>query len=176
MRIDVNSEIHLSEIGSADKPAYLEYLQEREIYEKTAAIPHPYTETDADEWIAQVSAETKDKGRPWNWAIRRNDGKLIGGIGFRQKGQPGTEHSAEIGYWLAKPFWGRGYATAAVKTSCEHGFAEMGFVRITAHVFESNPASTRVLEKCGFQLEGHLRKCHLKDGRYIDVRLYALVR
>lgn len=176
MRLEVNPEIHLSEISPADRTAFVEHFKAREIYEQTAAIPFPYTDSDAERWIAQVEDETRREGLPWNWAIRDREGHLLGGIGFRRKEAPGASHSAEIGYWLAKPYWNRGIVTAAARRLCEHGFSRMGLVRITAHVFESNPASARVLEKCGFALEGKLRKCHLKDGRYIDVRLYALVR
>jgi len=192
MRIDVDGSVHLSEISPSDKPAYLEHLQAREIYEQTAAIPYPYTEKDADEWIATVGEETAREGRPWNWAVREKSGKLIGGIGFRRRegcaaspasplpseDEPtvGEARSAEIGYWLAKPFWGRGIMTSAVGRLCEHGFGEMGLTRITAHVFESNPASARVLEKAGFQLECRLRKYQKKDGKLIDVRKYVLAR
>jgi len=59
---------------------------------------------------------------------------------------------------------------------CGHAFEEFGLVKITAHVFPHNPASARVLEKCGFQQEGFLRQHFLKDGRFIDVRLFGLLR
>jgi len=65
--------------------------------------------------------------------------------------------------------------TAAVRKMCEHGFSEFGLVKIVAHVFDFNIGSARVLEKCGFELEGRLRKHFEKDGRYIDAKLYALV-
>src|SRR5690606_12348842 len=85
-------------------------------------------------------------------------------------------HKAEIGYWLAKPWWGRGIMTAVVGKACEYAFSRWQLVRITAHVFESNIASARVLEKNGFEFERLLRKHHLKDGRFLDSRLFALVR
>ena len=66
--------------------------------------------------------------------------------------------------------------TAVVGQACEHAFAAWKLVRITAHVFDFNAASARVLEKNGFECEGHLRKHFLKDGRFIDSKLYALVR
>jgi RimJ/RimL family protein N-acetyltransferase len=59
---------------------------------------------------------------------------------------------------------------------CRHAFEEFGLVKITAHVFSHNPASARVLEKCGFQEEGFLRKHFRKDGQFIDARLFALLR
>ncbi len=66
--------------------------------------------------------------------------------------------------------------TAVVRIACEHAIANWKLLRITAHVFDSNVASARVLEKNGFVCEGHLRKHFLKDGRSIDGKLYALVR
>ena len=66
--------------------------------------------------------------------------------------------------------------TAVVQRVCQHAFAEFGLVKITAHVFTHNPASARVLEKCGFVQEGLLRKQFVKDGKFIDVKLFALLK
>jgi ribosomal-protein-alanine N-acetyltransferase len=66
--------------------------------------------------------------------------------------------------------------TAVVQRLCRHTFEGFGLVKVTAHVFSHNPASARVLEKCGFQEEGFLRKHFLKDGRFIDARLFALLK
>ena len=85
-----------------------------------------------------------------------SDDALIGGCGF-DSFQVGKSHRAEVGYWLAKPLWGRGIMTAVVRRVCRHAFEEFGLVKITAHVFSHNPASARVLEKCGFREEGFLR-------------------
>ena len=66
--------------------------------------------------------------------------------------------------------------TAVVQRLCQHAFAEFGLVKVTAHVFSHNPASARVLEKCGFQEEGFLRKHFLKGGQFLDARLFALLK
>ena len=66
--------------------------------------------------------------------------------------------------------------TAVVQRVCQHAFEEFGLVKIIAHVVTHNPASARVLEKCGFVKEGLLRKHYLKDGKLIDVKLFALLR
>ena len=88
----------------------------------------------------------------------------------------GRSHRCEIGYWLAKPYWGRGIMTAVVRAICRHAFDNLGLGKITAHVFSFNDASARVLEKCGFEQEGFLRQHYLKDGQLIDVKAYGLVR
>ena len=66
--------------------------------------------------------------------------------------------------------------TAVVQRVCQHAFEEFGLVKITAHVFAHNPASARVLEKCGFQQEGFLRHHFLKDGQFLEARLFGLLK
>ena len=175
MRIVVNDLVHLSEFRSSDKDALIEHLNDRDIYERTLRIPFPYTDACADEWLALVAKITKQQGRHVQFAVRTADEFLIGGCGF-DGFQIGKSHRAEIGYWLAKPFWGQGIMTAVVQRVCQHAFEEFGLVKITAHVFTHNSASARVLEKCGFNEEGLLRKHFLKDGQFIDARLFALLR
>ena len=175
MKISVNEHIQLSEFQPSDQVACVEHLREKEIYDRTLRIPYPYTEDDFQEWLKIVEKTTQEQGRSVLWAIRKEDGLLIGGCGF-DGFQLGKSHRAEIGYWLAKPFWCRGIMTAVVRRVSEFAFAEFGLVKITAHVFANNPASARVLEKCGFVQEGYLGKHYLKDGRYLDARLFALVK
>src|SRR3989338_2682134 len=157
MNIKINDDFYISDITPSDKPAYIEHLAEKQIYDQTWAIPFPYTEADADWWIDQVAKQTQEQGQSTAWAIRRRDGYLIGGIGFSHF-ELGKSHMAELGYWLAKPYWNQGIMTEAVRKVCDLGFSQFNLVRITAHVFTFNTGSSRVLEKAGFQLEGVLRK------------------
>jgi ribosomal-protein-alanine N-acetyltransferase len=175
MKILVNNQIHLSEFRPSDKPALIELLNDRDIYERTFRIPFPYTDADAEAWLALVAKITNQQGRLVQWAVRSADDALIGGCGF-DGFQIGKSHRAEIGYWLARPFWGRGIMSAVVQRVCQHAFKEFGLVKITAHVVTYNPASARILEKCGFQEEGLLRKHFFKDGKFIDARLFGLLR
>ena len=175
MKIVVNDQVQLSEFRSSDKPALIQYLNDQDIYHRTLRIPFPYTDASADEWFALVARITQQQGRPVHFAIRNAADALIGGCGF-DGFQVGKSHRAEVGYWLAKPLWGRGIMTAVVQRVCQHAFKEFGLVKITAHVFAYNPASARVLEKCGFQQEGFLRQHFLKDGKFIDARLFGLLR
>jgi ribosomal-protein-alanine N-acetyltransferase len=175
MKISVNDRIHLSEIEPFDQTACIEHLKAKEIYVHTLRIPYPYTEADFQTWMQIVEKATRQQGRPVHWAIRNEDNYLIGGCGFDSL-QVGKSHRGEIGYWLAKPFWGRGIMTAVVQKACEYAFAEFGLVKVEAHVFADNIASAKVLQKCGFVQEGYLRKHYLKDGRFLDARLFALVK
>ena len=175
MKIVVNDQVHLSEFRPSDKPALVQHLNDRDIYDRTLRIPFPYTDATADEWLALVAKNTVQQGRQAHWAIRTADDALIGGCGFSGF-QAGKSHLAEVGYWLAKPYWGRGIMTAVIQRVCRHAFEEFGLVKITAHVYSLNTASARVLEKCGFQEEGFLRKHFLKDDQFLDARLFALLR
>lgn len=175
MQIFVNAQVRLSEFHSADKPALIEHLQEKEIYDRTLRIPYPYMEEDADQWLSVLAKMTQQQGRPVAWAIRDAEDFLIGSCGF-DGFQLGKSHRAEIGYWLAKPYWNRGIATAVVGRACQHAFEQFGLVKITAHVFARNPTSARVLEKCGFEQEGYLKRHYVKDGEFLDARLFALVK
>lgn len=175
LKIMVRDGVHLSGVRETDKPALLEHLQSKDVYKTTLSIPHPYLEADADWWIQKRIEHTKKVGKETCFAIRDAKGELIGGVGADSL-DPGTTHKAEIGYWLAKPFWGQGIMTDAVRAYVSYAFGELQLERLTAHTFESNVASARVLEKNGFQLEGRLRKHLSKDGELIDARFYGLLK
>ena len=133
-------------------------------------FPHPYTRADAEEWVAlQLDRDPVD-----NFAICDTHGP-IGGVGLTLR-EGDLQHSAELGYWLGKAFWGRGIATAAAKAVTTYGFRDLGLLRIDALVLTENTASIRVLEKAGFRREGLLRQVELKQGVPMDHYLYAILR
>lgn len=172
-RIPVNERVYLSALQPADKGALVEYLNDRDIYEATLRIPYPYAEADADRFLQLDADATAKHGHLVHFAIRDVSDALIGGCGFEGLAYG---HRAEIGYWLAKPFWGQGIMTTVVRALCAYAFSEWNLVRITAHVFTFNKRSARVLEKNGFQFEGLLRKHHQKGGQFVDSLLYAKVK
>jgi RimJ/RimL family protein N-acetyltransferase len=133
----------------------------------TDRFPHPYTLGDARRWLKDASMEAP----PRNHALEC-DGILCGGISL-QMGDDLRTGTAEIGYWLGESYWGRGLATAAVAAFTAHAFATLGLRRVFARVLAWNPASARVLEKCGYVLEGRLRRSAIKDGKVADELLYA---
>ena len=133
-------------------------------------FPHPYTAADADAWIASAGAQ-----KPATAGAIVVDGAAVGGVGM-DLGFDIFRRSAEIGYWLGEPFWGRGIATEVLIAYTEYAFAHFDLCRLDAGVFEWNPASMRVLEKAGYTLEGRARLGVTKDGRTGDRLLYALVR
>jgi ribosomal-protein-alanine N-acetyltransferase len=167
--------IQITEVRRSDKESVVTLLDDREIYRCTLRIPNPYTGDDFEKWFTHISESTQENGQPTCWAIRDANGLAIGAIGLTFPGD-GQRHRAEIGYWLSRSFWNRGIITASVKAVCQHAFESLGLVKITAQVFSFNDASSQVLEKCGFRLEGYLRKHTVKDGQYLDEKAFALVR
>ena len=133
-------------------------------------FPHPYTAEDATWWLTSLIG----KESPTHWAVEV-DSCLAGAIGF-DPGEGIYDKTGHFGYWLGEPWWNRGIMTAVVPLVVEDIFSRYGLVRLEARVLRWNPASMRVLEKCGFEKEAVLRKSAHKDGQLVDEVLYALVR
>jgi RimJ/RimL family protein N-acetyltransferase len=133
------------------------------------AFPHPYTARDARDFIRSVVHRTPET----SFAITIDDDP-VGAISFVL--HPDVERvSAEIGYWLAEPFWGRGIATEALAAVTKHAVQTHALTRVYAVPFAWNAASCRVLEKAGYVLEARLRNSAIKDGQLIDQMQYAYV-
>lgn len=131
------------------------------------SFPHPYTSDDAREWIDFASAQ-----RPQiNFTIAVDD-TAVGGIGLELKTDV-FRCSAEIGYWLGEHYWGRGIATEAVRILTTWAFSTFTLERIYAGVFGWNPASSRVLEKAGYEREAVLRNAVCKENQILDEELWA---
>ena len=133
-------------------------------------FPHPYTHENARAFLDAVSRQ--DPTTVFALATPR---EAIGGIGL---GLNKDVHrlTAEMGYWLAEPYWGKGIMTETVVKFTEYAFERFGLVRIYAEPYAYNPASCRLLEKAGFCLEGRMRCNVIKDGRIADQYLYAKLR
>lgn len=135
-------------------------------------LPFPYTSEDARAYISVMLSADKD--RVYAFAITVDD-KAIGSIGvFRQENI--HARTAEMGYYIAEPYWGQGIMTAAVRQMCVLIFNTTDIIRIFAEPFAFNMASCCVLEKSGFALEGTLRQNAVKNGQVIDMKMYALLK
>ena len=135
-------------------------------------LPYPYTEADAASYIDAMLAA--DENETFAFAITVDD-LAIGSIGAFRCGNIHFR-TAEIGYYLAEPYWNRGLGTAAVEQLCRYIFEHTDIIRLFAEPFSHNAASCRILEKAGFQCEGVLRQNAYKDGRVIDMKMYARLR
>ena len=156
-----------------DADSLVKYANNRKIWRNMLErFPHPYTAEKADEWLG----EPLHRAEPLTAFAIAVDGVAVGGTGFSIMGDV-HRTTARAGYWIADALWGRGIVTEAFSLLCDYIFATYADVhRIEATVFEWNPASCRVLEKCGFTREARMRKNCIKDGEVIDVFLYAKVR
>ena len=161
----------IREWQQSDVPALAKYANNRNIAMNLRdGFPHPYGEKDAEAFIDRTSALKPST----SFAIATNI-EAIGGIGLVLR-QDIHRFSAEIGYWLAEPFWDRGIMTKAVRLVCDWAFTEFNLTRIFAEPFAANQASIVVLHKCGFDHEGTSRKSAYKDGQFLDQEIFALVR
>lgn len=135
-------------------------------------LPYPYTEQDGADYIsAMLSA---DESETFAFAITADD-RVVGSIGVFRQGNIHRQ-TAELGYYVAEEYWGKGIMTEAVKQICEYVFDKSDIIRIYAEPFAYNKASCRVLEKAGFQYEGTLRHNAIKNGKVIDMRMYSLLK
>ena len=173
--IPVRQGIFLSGVRASDKAALLKHLQSPEVHKNTLTIPYPYHEADAETWLQLRSQHRQKVGIDVTFAIRNEDGEMIGAIGADSL-EPGTTHLAELGYWLAPAYWGRRIMTDALRAYISYAFSQLELTKLVAHVFELNAASASVLEHNGFQLEGRLREHYLKNGELLDARVYGLLK
>jgi RimJ/RimL family protein N-acetyltransferase len=156
-----------------DVPAIVAHAGDRRVAENTARIPHPYAAQDAERFIAE--ANRQEGGVVFAITI---EGELIGACGIELRAD-----GVELGYWLGVPFWGRGYATEAARAVIDYGFAALGHEVLQSGARVSNPASRRVLEKCGFQWTG-VQLCRIRaissaapvDRFRLDRRLWASLK
>ncbi len=133
-------------------------------------FPHPYTRFAAASYLVEVRSAQVET----SFAVE-HAGEAIGGIGFKL-GTDVARLSAEMGYWLGEPHWGRGLTTRAVLATSDWAFEHYKLTRIFAMAFSHNVRSMRVLEKSGFKREGTLRRSAIKNGVILDQVLYAKVR
>lgn len=165
--------VELREWREDDAAALSSLLNNKKILDNLRdGIPYPYSADDALFYINSCLKADKDK--QFCFAILC-DGNLVGSIGiFRQDNI--HNFTAEMGYYIAEDFWGRGIGTQAVKLAVNYVFGNSDIVRIYAEPFADNIGSCRVLEKNGFIFEGLLHKNAYKNGKFRDMKLYAKIK
>ena len=169
MRLDCG-ECVVRDWSRGDKASLLLHANNRRVWRNlTDRFPNPYADAHAEEWFAMLEAMPE----PTHWAIEV-EGGAVGGIGCII-GDGVYAKSAQFGYWLGEPYWGRGIMSAAVQRVAPYTLSHFGLLRLQSPVFAWNPASMRVLEKAGFVREGVRRAAVVKDGEITDEVLYALV-
>ncbi|WP_019039738.1 GNAT family N-acetyltransferase [Psychroflexus tropicus] len=169
---EINTErLILTELKADDIKDIVNYASNKKISDSTLNLPHPYSEKDAIYWINLAYQGLKSRTN-YIFAIRlKEESKFIGGIGL---GVEKRFNRAEIGYWIAEPFWGKGIATEANKAVIEFGFKDLGLNKLTSSHLSKNPASGKVMQNSGMIKEGVLKKHILKDEIYHDLVVYGI--
>jgi RimJ/RimL family protein N-acetyltransferase len=156
-----------------DAPALAEALNNKNVQDNLRdGLPFPYTEKDAEEFIRSMLSA--DKETTFAFAVTY-DGTVVGSIGAFRKDNV-HRLTAEIGYYIAEPYWGKGIMSETVRQICAYVFENTDILRIFAEPYAYNIASCMVLEKAGFQFEGNLRQNAIKDGRVLDMKMYAKIK
>ena len=156
-----------------DSRALAKTLNNKKIHDNLRdGIPLPYRVSDAESFISSMLSADRDT--TYAWAITVDD-IVVGSIGVIRKDNV-HRLTAEMGYYVAEEYWGRGVMTEAVRQACRYIFDHTDIVRIFAEPYAFNAPSCRVLEKAGFVYEGTLRKNAVKNGQFVDMKMYAIVK
>ncbi|MCB2109196.1 MAG: GNAT family N-acetyltransferase [Rhodobacteraceae bacterium] len=154
----------------ADAPRVRELADEWDIARMTASIPHPYPEGLAEKWIAaHDGVRTAGKGYPFAITL---DGTLIGSVGADRNGTG----ALELGYWLGKPYWGRGIVTEAAAAVLDFCFGWLAVDRVYAGHLAENVASSRVLQKLGFAGDGCQERKSLALDKKVSCQMVVLTK
>jgi len=155
----------------ADIARLCELAGDWEVAKMTASIPNPYTPEMARGFIAGLDAAAS-RGEAWTYAVTRaDDGALVGCVTLTDDPEP----RGNLGYWIGRPFWGMGYASAAVRAILAVGFAQLEHPALRALHLASNPASGRVLARCGM-VEGARVTLPHRDGGPQEFRTWSITR
>ena len=163
----------LRALFQSDTAFILPLIQEKEVAATTLRIPHPCTDANVKAWFDQQQQDFTH-GKSVRWAIVQPvEDHLIGIIKLVFHAE---FESAELGYWIGKPYWGRGYATEAARVVLQFGFDTLQLNRIEAFAMIQNGASFRIFDKLGMQPEGYHRQLIKKWGVFRDVKSYSILR
>jgi RimJ/RimL family protein N-acetyltransferase len=165
--------LFLAELNSSDIPQIVKYAANKNISANTLNLPFPYTDKDAVYWINLANQGFKT-GSHLIFGIKlKPEKQFIGGIGLTIDKR---FKRAEIGYWIAEPFWNKGFATEATKSVIRFGFEKLDLNKFTSSHFTRNPASGKVMLNCGMIKEGELAEHILKDAVFHSLVLYGLTK
>jgi RimJ/RimL family protein N-acetyltransferase len=155
-----------------DAPLVQILAGDKDVASTTRLIPHPYPDGLAEQWIASLRP-AYDRGQGVNFAITLKEGALIGSIGLILEL---SDHHAEMGYWIGKPYWNCGYCTEAAAAVLQFAFDSLDLERVYAKYLSRNPASGRVMAKLGMTQEGVLRHHRCKWGQFEDLVVCGILK
>ena len=163
----------LRRIGRRDAKDIFAYASDPEVARHVLWTPHSSIR-DSRRYVRWMKRQYRN-GDPSSFAIElKETGRMIGTIGFVSCSP--EDGLVEVGYSIGREHWGRGYTTEALRTVLDFAFTELGVYRVEGRYEWDNPASGRVMEKCGMRLEGTLRGAVFNKGRHADVCVRAILR
>ncbi len=166
--------INVRKMRLSDAQNLYDNVKHKEVVKYTQAIPHPYPKDGAQKFIRSSFSNIK-KNKAYELAIvLKESDKLIGIVSLLSVDM--KNNNAELGYWLGKKHWGKGYVTQAVKLILDFGFNQLKLHRIYAKLFDKNIGSKKVLEKTGFKLEGTFKEHQYRHKKWQDVLRYGLLK
>ncbi|KMJ57270.1 acetyltransferase [Bacillus sp. LL01] len=149
-----------------------ELASDYELAKTTLTVPHPYPPGSAKDFIQRMMA-AEEESLAVLAIVEKESDSLIGIINIKQT--PAYKRG-ELGYWIGRPYWGKGYGTEAARAVVDYGFKELGLNKVFAGAFADNPGSWRIMEKVGMKHEGTWRQHAMRDGRFVDLAYYGLLR
>ncbi len=161
-------------LTAEDVPEIQLLAGDREVADTLLSIHHPFEIEMAEEYAAS-KLKLFESGKGVCFGVILPSGDNLVGVVSLKKVDP-IHRNAEIGYWIGKDYWKKGYATEAAMAVVNHGFGELGLQRIYAHCLSRNPSSGKVLLKIGMTHEGKLRQHILKWNEFEDIDLYGILR
>lgn len=153
-------------------PAVVHGLNDRSVARWLGRTPFPYRRKDAAEFLARAERRFRSGESLPLWIIDRSRDAVVGGVGLHEFDW--EDRKVEIGYWLSRPSWGKGFATEAVRRVLPVAFYDLRLERVFAGTFQGNRRSQHVLQKCGFRFEGTLHRSQYRLGAWYDAHMFAL--
>ncbi|MEA3318514.1 MAG: GNAT family protein [Bacillota bacterium] len=164
--------LNLRPLKLQDADRVEELASDYELAKTTLNVPHPYPVGSAEDFIRSMWA-AEEKGLVVFAIVEKESDSLIGIINIKQTL---SYQRGELGYWIGRPYWGKGYGTEAARATVEYGFDVLGLNKVFAGAFTENPGSWRIMEKVGMKHEGTWRQHAMRDGRFVDLAYYGLLR
>ncbi len=169
----IGENIKLRNYKLGDANDIYQNVKDKEIVKWTINIPHPYSKKHAIKFIRKSKYNLKKK-KEYNFGIAlKESNKIIGNISFIKIDW--KNRRAELGYWLGKKYWKKGYMTQAIKLILDYSFKKLNLHSVCADIFKENIASRRVLEKCEFKLEGEMREVIYRYTKWQNYLKYSIL-
>jgi len=166
--------ILIRRLRPSDAEAIHQILNNRDVSRWLLMVPYPYPREGAIKYVRKCQRNWQKRADFLFAIISKDTGEFLGGGGL--KCVDNGNQRAEMGYWLGKKHWNQGYATEAARLFLKFAFGHLKLHRVYAHMFESNVASSRVLEKCGFTREGIWREARMKFNHFQNLVFYSILK